>query len=210
MLQNNLSYVSYDNSLGLELLCQHHDNPLTGHFGFLKAFESLSCNSWFPYMHAYVKSYVATCDSCSRGKPLSHLQHSELAPLPIPSGPWKSISCDFVTDLPLLNEYNSLLVFIDHFTKMCHLVPCLKTTDVTEFTRLFLDNVLHLHGIPDSIIFDRESIFMSHFWKSLASMMDLKYRLSTTFHPQTDGQTEHMNQIVEQYLHIYCNYQQNN
>ena len=161
-------------------------------------------------MHAYVKSYVATCDSCSRDKPSRHLQHGELAPLLAPSGPWKSISCDFVTDLPLSNGYNSLLVFIDRFTKMCHLVPCLKTTDATEFAHLFLDNVIRLHGIPDSIVSDRGSIFTSHFWKSRTSMMDLKRRLSTAFHPQTDGQTERMNQTVEQYLRIYCNYQQDN
>ena len=131
LLRNNLIYVPDDNSLRLELLRQHHDDPLAGHFGFLKTFELLSRNYWFPRMHAYVKSYVATCDSCS-------------------------------------------------------------------------------HDIPDSIVSDRGSIFTSHFWKSLASMMDLKRRLYTAFHPQTDGQTEHMNQTVEQYLHIYCNYQQDN
>ena len=161
-------------------------------------------------MYVYVKSYVATYDSCSRGKPLHHLQHGELASLPAPFGPWKSISYDFITDLPLSNGYDSLLVFIDCFTKMCHLVPCLKITDTTEFTRLFLNNVIRLYGILDSIVSDRGSIFTSHFWKSFASMMDLKCRLSTAFHPQTDGQTERMNQTVEQYLHIYCNYQQDN
>ena len=158
-------------------------------------------------MHVYIKSYVPTCNSCSHSKPSHHLQHSELTPLLSPSGPWKSISCDFITNLPLSNGYDSLLVFINHFTKMCHLVPCLKTTDATEFVHLFLNNVIHLHGIPDSIISDRGSIFTSHFWKSLTSMMDLKHRLSTAFYPQTNGQTECMNQTVEQYLHIYCNYQ---
>jgi hypothetical protein len=93
---------------------------------------------------------------------------------------------------------------------MCHLVPCLKTTGAPEFARLFLDNVIRLHGIPESLVSDRGSIFTSHFWNSLASMMDLKRRLSTAFHPQTDGQTERMNQTVEQYLRIYCNYQQDN
>ena len=163
LLRNNLIYVPDDNSLRLELLRQHYDDPLAGHFGFLKTFELLSRNYWFPRMHTYVKFYVATCDSCSRGKPSRHLQHGELALLPAPSGPRKSISCDFVTDLPLSNGYDSLLVFIDRFTKMCHLVPCLKTTDTTEFARLFLDNVIRLHGIPDSIVSDRGSIFTVSF-----------------------------------------------
>ena len=208
LLRNNLIYVPDNNSLRLELLCQHHDDPLPGHFGIPKTFELLSRNYWFPHLHAFVKSYVASCDSCSRGKAPHHLQHSELPPLPAPSGPWKSISCDFITDLPPSNGYDSLLVFIHRFTKMCHLAPCLKTTDTPEFTHLFLDNVIRLHGIPESLVSNRGSIFMSHFWKSLASMVDLKRRLSTACYSQTDGQTERMNQTVEQYLRIYCNYQQ--
>ena len=87
LLRNNLIYIPDDNSLRLELLRQYHDDRLAGHFGFLKTFELLSCNYWFPRMHAYVKSYVATCDSCSRGKPSRHLQHGELTPLLAPSGP---------------------------------------------------------------------------------------------------------------------------
>ena len=161
-------------------------------------------------MHTYIKSYITTYDSCSYSKPLCYLQYDKLVLLPTPSGPWKSISCNFVTDLPRSNGYNSLLVFIDHFTKMCHLVPCLKTTDLTEFARLFLNNVICLHGIPESIISNHGSIFKSHFWKSLASIIDLKHRLSTAFHPQTNDQTNCMNQTIEQYLRIYCNYQQDN
>ena len=87
LLRNNLIYVPDDNSLRLELLRQHHDDPLAGHFGFLKTFELLSRNYWFPRMHAYVKSYVATCDSCSRGKPSRHLQHGELRHCPHPLVP---------------------------------------------------------------------------------------------------------------------------
>src|SRR5271170_2609678 len=152
LLRNNLVYVPDENWLRLELLRQHHDDPLAGHFGTPKTFELLSRNYWFPRMHAFVKSYIATCNSCSHGEAPRHLQHSELAPLPAPSGPWKSISCDFITDLPPSNGYNSLLVFIDRFTKMCHLVPCLKTTGAPEFARLFLDNVIRLHGIPESLV----------------------------------------------------------
>src|SRR5438034_8327575 len=75
---------------------------------------------------------------------------------------------------------------------------------------MFLKHVIRLHGIPDSVVSDRGSIFMSHFWKSLSALMHMKQRLSTDFHPQTDGQTEKMNQTLEQYLRIYCNYKQDN
>ena len=119
------------------------------------------------YMHL---SSPISLPAIPPSKPFYHLQYGELVPLPAPSGPWKSISCDFITDLPLSNGYNSLLVFIDHFTKMYHLVPCLKTTDTTEFVRLFLDNVICLYSIPESIVFDRDRslclIFgnLSHPW----------------------------------------------
>ena len=93
---------------------------------------------------------------------------------------------------------------------MSHFIPCLKSTDAPGFARMYLDNVIRLHGISQSLVSDRGSIFTSNFWKSLSKMMDLKQRLSTAFHPQTDGQTERMNQTLEQYLRIYCNYQQDN
>src|SRR5271169_2990284 len=188
----------------------HHDDSLAGHYGVEKTLELLMRNYYFPGIHSYVRKYVSTCDLCSRGKSPRHLKHGELAPLPVPNGPWKGISCDLVVDLPVSNGYDSILVFVDRFTKMCHLVPCNKTTTSPEFAKLFLDYVVRLHGIPDSIVSDRGSIFTSQFWTALSKFLNLGKRMSTAFHPQTDGQTERMNQTVEQYLRIYCNYQQDN
>ena len=188
----------------------HHDDPLAGHYGVAKTIELLLRNYYFPKIHSYVKKYVSTCDSCSRGKTPRHLKHGELAPLPAPSAPWKGISCDLIVDLPASKGYDSILVFVDRLTKMSHLVPCMKTTSAPEFARLFLNHVVRLHGIPDSIVSDRGSIFTSQFWTALSKSLSLTKRLSTVFHPQTDGQTERTNQTVEQYLRIYCNYHQDN
>jgi RNase H-like domain found in reverse transcriptase/Reverse transcriptase (RNA-dependent DNA polymerase)/Integrase zinc binding domain/Chromo (CHRromatin Organisation MOdifier) domain/Integrase core domain len=210
LLHDNLVYIPHDDAVRVELVSQHHDAPLAGHYGETKTLELLSRNYYFPGMQSYVKDYVSTCDLCSRGKPLRHRRHGELAPLPVPTIPWKGISCDFVVDLPLSKGYDSILVFVDRLTKMCHLVPCNKTATAPEFAQMFLTNVIRLHGIPDSLVSDRGSIFTSHFWKSLSHMLGIKPRLSTAFHPQTDGQTERMNQTIETYLRIYCNYQQDN
>src|ERR1700733_13419893 len=98
--------------------------------------ERLSRNYWFPSMSSFVEKYVSTCDTCSRGKPSRHLKHRELMPLPVPPGPWKGITCNFVTDLPVTNGHDSLLVFVDQFTKMCHVIPCNKTTDASQFARM--------------------------------------------------------------------------
>ena len=204
------SFIYIPETLRLDILRIHHDDPLAGHFGITKTLELLSRNYWFPKMSSYVKKYVSTCDLCSRSKPSRHTKHGELLPLPVPSSPWKGLTCDYIVDLPVSHGYDALLVFIDRLTKMAHLIPCNKTTDAPQFARMFLDHVIRLHGLPDSLVSDRGAIFTSHFWKSLAKLLNINGRLSTSFHPQTDGQTERMNQTVEQYLRIYCNYQQDN
>jgi len=208
LLYDNLIYVPDDNALRLEIMRMHHDDALAGHYGVAKTLELVSRNYYFPGMAAYVKKYVNTCDTCARGKPTRHAPHGELAPLPAPTGPWKGISCDFVVDLPVSLGYDAALVFIDRLTKMAHFIPCTKTATAADFARMFLDHVVRLHGLPDSIVSDRGAIFTSKFWKALSRMMGTKQKLSTAFHPQTDGQTERMNQTMEQYLHMYCNYQQ--
>jgi hypothetical protein len=208
LLYKNLMYVP--ESLRLEVLRQHHDDPLAGHFGVAKTLELLSRNYYFPGMSKFVTDYVSTCDLCARGKPSRHRPYGELAPLPVPNSPWAGVSCDFVVDLPVSEGYDALLVFVDRFTKMCHLVPCNKTAKAPDFARYYLQHVIRLHGIPESLVSDRGSIFTSHFWRDLAKLLGTKSRLSTSFHPQTDGQTERMNQTIEQYLRIYCNYQQDN
>src|SRR5947207_4840471 len=210
LLHDNLVYVPRDDALRVELMKMHHDHRLAGHYGIPKTLELLLRNYYFPGIHSCVKKYVSTCDSCFRGKPPRHLKHGELAPLPVPPGPWRGISCDFVTDLPASKGYDSIFVVVDRLTKMCHLVPCNKTTSAPEFAQMFLRHVIRLHGLPDSIVSDRGSVFTSQFWNALTKSLDLKKRLSTAFHPQTDGQTERTNQTAEQYLRIYCNYQQDN
>ena len=94
-------------------------------------------------------------------------------------------------------------------TKMSHFIPCLKSTTAPEFAQLFVSHIVRLHGLPDSIVSDRGSIFTSNFWSTLTSILKIDPRKSTAFHPQTDGQTERMNQTLETYLRIFCNYEQN-
>ena len=100
---------------------------------------------------------------------------------------------------------DSVLIFVDRMTKMSHFIACLKTTSASDFARLFIAHIVRLHGLPDSIVSDRGSIFTSNFWSMLASILQIDPRKSTTFHPQTDGQTERMNQTLETYLHIFVN-----
>ena len=206
LLYNNLIYIP--ETLRLDIVKAHHDTPLAGHPGIYRTQELLSRNYYFPKLSKYVKNYVLSCDLCSRAKPSRHQPYGELSPIPVPSGPWKGITCDHIVDLPSSNGFNCILVFVDRFTKMMHLVPSRKTDTSPDFAQMFVNNVVRHHGLPDSIISDRGTLFTSQFWTALSKLLGVKHRLSTSFHPQTDGQTERLNQTIEQYLRIFCNYQQ--
>ena len=208
LLYKGLIYVP--KILRMDVLREHHDAPLAGHCGIARTLELITRNYWFPGINAFVKDYVNSCFLCQQAKVPRHLRHGELASLPVPTTPWKGLTCDFITDLPVSCGMDSVLVFVDRMTKMSHFIPCLKTTDAPEFAKLFVSHIVKLHGLPDTIISDRGSIFTSHFWSTLSSILGIDARKSTSFHPQTDGQTERMNQTLEAYLRIFSNYQQDN
>jgi hypothetical protein len=117
---------------------------------------------------------------------------------------------DFITCLPVSSGHNAILVVVDRFSKMSHFIPCSDTITAKELSSLFLQNIFRLHGLPKYIVSDRGPGFTSKFWKELLKQLNVKSNLSTAFHPQTDGQTERINSVLEQYLRIYVNYQQDN
>jgi len=115
---------------------------------------------------------------------------------------------DFITDLPKSDGYNTILVVIDRLTKMSHFILCSKDLDARQFANLFMREIVRLHGLPDDIITDRGTLFTSALWKQTTGRLGIERRLSTAFHPETDGQTEQTNAILEQYHRAYINYQQ--
>src|SRR5258707_4783855 len=154
--------------------------------------------------------FIRNCDTCTRIKPAHHAPYGLLKPLEVPIRWWSSISLDFITGLPMSNGYDALLVVVDRLSKMAHYIP--TNTDITSkgLARLYFDHVFRLHGIPDSVVSDRGTQFISEFTKALCDLTGIQQNLSTSFHPQTDGQTERVNALVEQYLRGYCNYQHAN
>ena len=134
----------------------------------------------------------------------------KLMPLPIPTGPWKSLVMDFIVKLPCSNGFDSILVIVDRFSKMCHLIPCNESIDACETATLMLKHVVKHHGLPDDIVSDRGPQFVSKFWSEICRRMGITRKLSTAAHPQTDGQTERTNQTLEQYLRAFVNHQQDN
>ena len=144
-----------------------------------------------------VKRYVEGCNICQRNKSHTEQPAGKLMPNSIPDKAWTHISADFITKLPLAQGYDSILVVVDWFTKMVHFVPTTEKTTAEELARLFRDNVWRLHGLPESIISGRGPQFAIGLMRELNEMLGIKTKLSTAFHPQTDGQTERMNQELE-------------
>jgi hypothetical protein len=189
---------------------QLHDDITARHPGREKTFEIQTRNYYFPGMRKFVNKYVDHCDTCAKIKPTRHAPYGLLKPLEIPKRPWQSISRDLVTGLPESNGHDAIWVVEDRLTKMAHYIPCNETTDTRQFAHMFITHVFRLHGLPLDITSDRGSLFTAKFWKELARELSIDRRLSTAYHPQTDGQTERVNATMEQYLRAYCNYQQDN
>lgn len=202
-----LLYVP-EGPLRLQVLQARHDLPAAGHFGFNKTMELLSRDFWWPQMWKTVKDYTKTCDVCSRSKVPRHRPYGLLQPLSVPKRPWSSISMDFITDLPNSKGFDAILVVVDRLTKMAHFMACKKTVTGEQTAKLFIDNIYKSHGLPEDIISDRGTQFTSSFWRSLFKILGVQIKLSTAFHPQTDGQTERVNQVLEQYLRCTVNYHQ--
>jgi hypothetical protein len=205
-------YVPDNEDIKTSILSQCHDHPSAGHFGRYKTVELVSRDFYWPHLSKFVSHYIQTCEVCQRSKKQRHLPHGLLQPLPIPSAPWLSTSLDFIVGLPLSgpSSFDSILVIVDRFTKMAHFIPCHTTDSSRDFARLYHDNIIKLHGLPQDIVSDRGSVFLSHFWRDVCKILDIKQNLSTAFHPQSDGQTERINGILEQYLRIFVNFNQDN
>ncbi|MBW0548166.1 hypothetical protein O181_087881 [Austropuccinia psidii MF-1] len=159
-------------------------------------------------MTQFIKDYLSSCQQCSRKKDVNHKNFGLLKHLPIPNGPWMFQSMDFIIQLPLSNSFDSILVIVDRFSNMAAFIPTISSITSLDLAHLFIKNIFSKHGLPSSIVRDRGSIFVSSFWTNLSQQRKISRDLSTAYHPETDGQTERLNQILEQYPWIYVSYHQ--
>jgi hypothetical protein len=151
-------------------------------------------------MKGDVTSFVKPCSVCQQAK--HELTHPAglLQPLPIPQGAWQDLSMDFIEGLPMSEGSNVILVIVDRFTKYSHFIPLRHPFTAHTVAKVVMDQVVRLHGFPKTIVSDRDKIFNSSFWKALFALSQTKLLMSSSYHPQTDGQTERINQCLEMYL----------
>jgi hypothetical protein len=206
----DMYYVPSGNDLRLKVVQDRHDLPAAGHPGRRRTVQHVQRDYWWPRMKQFIHHFVDSCDMCGRTKKRRHKPVGELKSLPIPPYPWSSLSMDLIEFLPESNGFNSILVIVDRLTKMAKSIPTTTGLTAEELARLFVRHVFGQHGLPTDITSDRGSEFTSEFWKSLCTLLKIKLNFSTAFHPETDGQTEIVNQRVEQYLRLLTDYQQSN
>ena len=186
----------------------HHDILVGGHGERWKTTELVTRNYWWPGVMKKVGKYVDGCDACQRYKNRSEAPAGKLMPNAIPEKPWSHILVDFITKLPIAQGYDAILVVCDHFSKMAHFIATTEKTLAEGLMKLFRDHVWKLHGLPESIILDRGVQFAAGIIKELNNLLGIQTKLSTAYHPQTDGQMERINQELEQYLRVFIDHRQ--
>ncbi|KAJ1595470.1 hypothetical protein NDA14_006557 [Ustilago hordei] len=196
------------------VMTQCHDGTTAGHIGRDATIKAAQQHYWWPNMTAWIADYVASCPVCARYKAPRHRPYGLLQPLATPDRPWGSISLDFIEGLPPSKKYDSktydsILVIVDRLNKFAILAPTHKTVTAKQTAVLLYGHMVRLFRYPDHMVLDRGRQFISGAWKAFAEQMGVKHSLSMAYHPQTDGQTERVNQVIEQYLRMYCNYEQN-
>src|SRR6478735_4252927 len=206
LLHDKAIYIPKSMRTRMMHLC--HSDKTAGHPGRDKTLHNTTKRFWWPTIRHDVIDFVKSCIDCQKTKPIRQKPKGQLMPLPSPDRPWQHVTADFITKLPESLGYDSILVFVDRFTKVGIFVPCNERIRASDFAELFHEFVYSRFGLPESITTDRGSHFTSNYWRAMAEAYGITHNLSTAYHPQTDGQTERVNQRLEQYLRLYIDFAQ--
>lgn len=196
-------WLGSNSALQHKVMSALHDSPVGGHSGFPVTYRRLKQLFAWRGMKSAVKTFVAGCSVCQQAKPDRSKLPGLLLPLPVPSSAWQIISMDFVEGLPRSQNKDCILVVVDKFTKYGHFIPLSHPFTAATVAKAFFNNVYRLHGLPESIISDRDRVFTAQLWQELFKLAGVTLRMSSSYHPQTDGQTERVNQCMETFLRCY-------
>jgi len=202
--------VPNEGTLRTELIREVHDQVSSAHPGRTKTTAVIGRRYSWKGLRNDVERYIRNCHSCRRAHVPRDKIPGLLHPLPVPERPWQHLTMDFKSFSNESEGFDSIYVVIDRFSKQSITMPCNKTVTAKQMARLFINHVYRFKGAPITIVSDRGPQFVSDFWNEFCRILGIKMKLSTAFHPQTDGQTEIMNQYIDQRLRPFVNYYQNN
>jgi transposase InsO family protein len=208
--QDRLVVASENNNLRTRLITEAHSQVATAHPGKTKTRKILMDRYYWPGMTTDIDRYVRNCNDCCRSKIPRDKTPGLLKPLPIPERPWQHVSIDFHEVPTDRNGYDTVMLIVDRFGKRPISLPCKKSIDAKSAARLYINYPFRIYGPPDTIVSDRGPQFISAFWNEFTRILGIKLKLSTAYHPQTDGQTEIVNQYLDQRLRPFVNYFQDN
>ncbi|GKC84985.1 retrotransposon-related protein [Tanacetum coccineum] len=168
--------------------------------GVLVTTKKLNVVLYWKGLKRMVRKFFKECDTCQRQKPDLSAYLGLLQPLPIPERIWTQVTMDFIEKLPNSQGKTGIMVVVDRLSKYAHFMPLAHPFSASQIAQVFLDRVYKLHGLPESIVSDRDKVFLNNFWKSFFSTLNVKLKLSTAYHPQFDGQTEVVNRCLGFYM----------
>ena len=195
----------------MELISQHYNKPLAGHFGIKKTCKLLARKYYWPTLCHNVKAYIKGCDICLASKVVRDKPYDNLQSLPVPTHQWKDLLINFLTGLLIStnwkgDSYDSILVIVDRLTKMVHYKSVKITINAPDLAEVIINVVVCHHGLPDSIFINRSSFFILTFWSLLCYFFGIKRWLFTAFYSQIDDQTKRQNSTIEAYLQAFINF----
>lgn len=196
-----------DSPLVQDVLWAYHDSPIGGHSGEFKTYLRVAQEWYWLGMRKCITNYVRACPTCQQSKSSAQSPAGLLQPLPIPTQVWEDLSMDFIEGLPMSQGVDTLLVVVDRFTKYAHFLGLRHPFSAVTVAGLFVKEIVRLHGFPTTIVSDRDKVFLSHFWTELFRLHGTNLKRSTSYHPQTDGQTEIVNKALENYLRCFASSQ---
>jgi hypothetical protein len=171
-----------------------------GHEGFQRTLQRLRADFYVEHDRRLVRDYVSACSTCQRNKTETLQPAGLLQPLPVPDRVWADISMDFIEALPKVHGKSVILTVVDRLSKYAHFIPLGHPYTASSVARAFFNDIVRLHGFPESIVSDRDPVFTSNIWRELFALAGVTLKPSTAFHPQTDGQSEAVNKTIAMYL----------
>ena len=186
----DLTYIPNDAKLRKDIIIANHNHPIAGHPSIKRTRDLITSEYYWPMLKKDIEAYVKKCNTCQKVKAKNSSTTTPLHPNEIPSSPWEIISINLISPLPQSKGKNTILVIVDQFSKMIHLFPVMDTITSKGVATIFRNSIFKLHGTPRKIISDQGPQFISLFMKDLYELLNIQAHLSTTYHPQTNGQTE--------------------